>query len=82
MLYEYLPILIFLALASLFATVMLSAGFVFGGSTPDDEKNSPYECGFAPFDDSRMKFDVSFSLVAILSTSMLSSEPCVVLFDC
>ena len=38
MLYEYLPILIFLALASLFATVMLSAGFVFGGSNPDDEK--------------------------------------------
>ena len=43
MLYEYLPILIFLALASLFATVMLSAGFVFGGSNPDDEKNSPYD---------------------------------------
>ena len=66
MLYEYLPILIFLALASLFAPVMLSAGFVFGGSNPDDEKNSPYECGFEPFDDSRMKFDVRFYLVAIL----------------
>ena len=66
MLYEYLPILIFLALASLFATVMLSAGFVFGGSNPDDEKNSPYECGFEPFFDSRMKFDVRFYLVAIL----------------
>ena len=38
MLYEYLPILIFLALASLFATVMLSAGFIFGGSNPDDQK--------------------------------------------
>ena len=66
MLYEYLPILIFLALASLFATVMLSAGFVFGGSNPDDEKNSPYECGFEPFNDSRMEFDVRFYLVAIL----------------
>ena len=66
MLYEYLPILIFLALASLFATVMLSAGFIFGGSNPDSEKNSPYECGFEPFEDSRMKFDVRFYLVAIL----------------
>ena len=66
MLYEYLPILIFLALALLFATVMLSAGFIFGGSNPDEEKNSPYECGFEPFEDSRMKFDVRFYLVAIL----------------
>ena len=66
MLYEYLPILIFLALAMLFASVMLSAGFIFGGSNPDDEKNSPYECGFEPFEDSRMKFDVRFYLVAIL----------------
>jgi len=66
MLYEYLPILIFLALALIFATVMLSAGFLFGGSNPDDEKNSPYECGFEPFEDSRMEFDVRFYLVAIL----------------
>ena len=66
MLYEYLPILIFLALASLFATVMLSAGFVFGGSNPDDEKNSPYECGFEPCEDARMQFDIRYYLVAIL----------------
>ena len=66
MLFEYLPILIFLILASMFAVVMLSAGFFFGGSNPDKEKNSPYECGFEPFNDSRMKFDVRFYLVAIL----------------
>ena len=66
MLFEYLPIMIFLILASIFAVVMLSAGFFFGGSNPDQEKNSPYECGFEPFDDSRMKFDVRFYLVAIL----------------
>ena len=66
MLVEYLPILIFLVIASIFATVMLSAGFFFGGSNPDEEKNSPYECGFEPFEDSRMKFDVRFYLVAIL----------------
>ena len=27
---------------------------------------SPYECGFEAFDDSRMKFDVRYYLVAIL----------------
>ena len=66
MLFEYLPILIFLFIALIFSTVMLTAGFFFGGSNPDAEKNSPYECGFEPFEDSRMKFDVRFYLVAIL----------------
>ncbi len=33
---------------------------------PDFEKVSTYECGFNAFDDSRMKFDVRFYLVAIL----------------
>ncbi len=33
---------------------------------PDPEKVSTYECGFNAFDDSRMKFDVRFYLVAIL----------------
>ena len=33
---------------------------------PDAEKNSPYECGFEAFGDSRMEFDVRFYLVAIL----------------
>ena len=32
----------------------------------DPEKLSAYECGFEPFDDSRMEFDVRFYLVAIL----------------
>ncbi|MFB3058893.1 MAG: NADH-quinone oxidoreductase subunit A, partial [Gammaproteobacteria bacterium] len=35
-------------------------------SRPDAEKNSPYECGFEAFEDSRMKFDVRYYLVAIL----------------
>ena len=30
------------------------------------EKNSTYECGFEPFDDSRGRFEVKFYLVAIL----------------
>ena len=33
---------------------------------PDVDKNSPYECGFEAFDDSRMKFDIRYYLVAIL----------------
>ena len=37
-----------------------------GAQRPDAEKNSAYECGFEPFEDARMRFDVRFYLVAIL----------------
>ena len=46
MLFEYLPILIFLLFALIFALLMLAVGFTFGPNKPDREKNSPYECGF------------------------------------
>ena len=39
---------------------------ILGGNNPDQAKLSPYECGFDPFDDARMPFDVRFYLVAIL----------------
>ncbi len=65
-LYEYLPILIFLFVAIVIATVMMSASFILGSNKPDKEKLSPYECGFEAFDDARGRFDVRFYLVAIL----------------
>ncbi len=66
MLQEYLPVLIFLIIGFGMAGVLLGVGFVFGPHKPDSEKNSPYECGFEAFEDSRMKFDVRYYLVAIL----------------
>jgi NADH-quinone oxidoreductase subunit A len=63
---NYLPILIFLAVASAFALLLLVLGFVLGPRRPDPEKLSPYECGFDAFEDSRTKFDVRYYLVAIL----------------
>jgi NADH-quinone oxidoreductase subunit A len=63
---EYLPILIFLAVAGGLGVVLLALGFVFGSGRPDPQKLSPYECGFEAFEDSRMKFDVRYYLVAIL----------------
>jgi NADH-quinone oxidoreductase subunit A len=32
----------------------------------DNEKISAYECGFDPFEDARLKFDIQFYLIAIL----------------
>jgi NADH-quinone oxidoreductase subunit A len=47
-------------------SVFIILGKLLGPSRPDAEKNSPYECGFEAFEDSRMKFDVRYYLVAIL----------------
>jgi NADH-quinone oxidoreductase subunit A len=44
----------------------LVLGKILAPHKPDDQKNSPYECGFEAFEDARMKFDVRYYLVAIL----------------
>ncbi len=66
MLAEYFPILVFLAVAAALGVVLLSIGGLLGPRRPDSEKLSPYECGFEAFEDTRMKFDVRYYLVAIL----------------
>ncbi len=66
MLENYIPILVFLVIGVLIGAIAMTAGFVLGPRRPDSEKLSPYECGFEPFEDSRMKFDVRYYLVAIL----------------
>ena len=70
MLNNYLPILIFLAIATAVALVLLTVGTMIGRffsrEPTDRDKLSAYECGFEAFEDSRMKFDVRYYLVAIL----------------
>ena len=66
MLREYLPLLIFLALAIGLGLVLMLSAVILAVRNPDPEKTSAYECGFNAFDDARMKFDVRFYLVSIL----------------
>jgi len=66
LLLEYLPILMFFAVAAGLAVVIVVASMVMVPSHPDAEKLSAYECGFEAFDDARGRFDVRFYLVAIL----------------
>lgn len=66
MLENYAPVLIFIVVGLLFGAVLISVGAVLGPHRPDSAKLSPYECGFEAFEDSRMKFDVRYYLVAIL----------------
>ena len=66
MLYNYIPVLIFIVIGLGLGAIMIMMGAMLGPSRPDSEKQSPYECGFEAFEDSRMKFDVRYYLVAIL----------------
>ena len=66
MLAEYVPVLIFLAVAGGIGLLLLALGYVLAPRRPDPEKDSAYECGFEAFEDTRMKFDVRYYLVAIL----------------
>lgn len=63
---DYLPIVFLLGIGLVISLAFLVMAKVFAPASPDAEKISTYECGFNAFDDSRMKFDVRFYLVAIL----------------
>ena len=63
---NYLSIIIFLILALGLSCAFVVINFILSPKRPDPEKLSAYECGFEPFEDSRMEFDVRFYLVAIL----------------
>ena len=63
---DYLPIILFLIIALGLSSVFVVVNFILSPKNPDPEKLSAYECGFEPFEDSRMEFDVRFYLVAIL----------------
>src|SRR3978361_618128 len=70
MLENYLPVLIFLAVAALLAAVLLGLGAILGRvgvrHRKDAAKLSAYEGGFEAFEDNRGRFDVRYYLVAIL----------------
>jgi NADH-quinone oxidoreductase subunit A len=64
---QYLPILLFLIVAGGIGVALLAIGAVIGPHKTDNaEKAEAYECGFEPFEDARMKFDVRYYLIAIL----------------
>jgi NADH-quinone oxidoreductase subunit A len=66
MLLDYLPILIFVILAALFAAGSVLLSSLLGPRRPNPEKLSPYECGVEPVGTARERFSVKFYLVAML----------------
>jgi NADH-quinone oxidoreductase subunit A len=63
---QYLPIVIFFALAAALGAAFMLAAAIVAPRAPDPDKLSSYECGFNAFSDARMKFDIRFYLVSIL----------------
>ncbi len=63
---NYFSIIIFLFLSLGLSVGFIVLNFILSPRNPDPEKLSAYECGFEPFSDSRMEFDIRFYLVAIL----------------
>jgi NADH-quinone oxidoreductase subunit A len=66
MLENYFPVLVFVLVGIAFGFAPILLGWLVAPSRPDSEKLSPFECGFEPFEDARMKFDVRYYLIAIL----------------
>ena len=63
---DFLPIILFLIIALVLSCAFILVNLLLSPKNPDPEKLSAYECGFEPFEDSRLEFDVRFYLVAIL----------------
>ena len=63
---NYVPVLLFIFAALGLGLLVVAVGYILGPRKPDAAKLSPYECGFEAFEDTRMRFDVRYYLVAIL----------------
>ncbi len=63
---EYLNLFCYFLFSSILATLMVLLARFFAPFRIEAEKLSAYECGFEPFTSSRIRFDVTFSVIAIL----------------
>ncbi len=66
MLESYLPILVLIALALMFALGSVAFSFVFGPKKPSAVKLAPYECGMPLVGTAREQFSIKFYMVAML----------------
>lgn len=62
----YWPILVFIGIAFGLSMAMVGLSILRAPQKPYAQKNSPYECGFEPFESARVPFNIHFYLVALL----------------
>lgn len=63
---EYLSLLFIILITSVLSFIILILSYFLVIQNPESEKLSTYECGFEPYEDARLQFDVKFYLIAIL----------------
>ncbi len=63
---NYIPILLFIAIALAFGVVSLLAGWVVRPSKPYRAKLTPYESGSPLFSDARIQFPMRYYIIAML----------------
>jgi NADH-quinone oxidoreductase subunit A len=63
---NYLPILLFIGIAIVFAAVQLGAGWFVRPSRPYRAKLTPYESGSPLFSDARIQFPMRYYIIAML----------------
>ena len=63
---QYLPILVMMVLAVLFAAMSFGASYLMAPRRPTEPKRAPYECGIVPQRDVPSRFPVRFFLVAMI----------------
>lgn len=63
---EYYSVFIYLCICIILASIIVLLARILSPRNAYAEKLSAYECGFEPFMTARIKFDVSFALIAIL----------------
>ncbi|NCO68235.1 MAG: NADH-quinone oxidoreductase subunit A [Nitrospirae bacterium CG_4_10_14_0_8_um_filter_41_23] len=63
---EYLPVLIFIIIATAFGLGALVIGTVFRPKKPYPDKLMPYESGVTPIGEPRYRFSIRFYVIAML----------------
>lgn len=63
---NYIPILLFIGIAIVFAAVQLGAGWFVRPSRPYRAKLTPYESGSPLFSDARIQFPMRYYIIAML----------------
>jgi NADH-quinone oxidoreductase subunit A len=66
MLIEYLPILVYIAIAIVFAIVAITASALLGQRKPTALKQAPYECGMTTVGSSFQRISIKYYIIAML----------------
>ena len=65
MIEQYIPVLIVLAVALIFGTVLVLSSTLIGPQRPNREKTSTYESGMKPVGTTRQRISIKYYLVAM-----------------